>query len=266
MKKLLFVITLLFVGICVKAQVLMTSPKGIQYWVSIPTAHGKYPIAFYVPGGGDRPENPQNSTFYKQFMPTNKDKFICAAAVMPPGRTGWDFPVDASGTKAGAYIAKYIFDTYADQSNGKFHGGGWSAGASYNFWYECRSFLTTLTICAGLGDMNTIRAFGQYKIPGRHYHGTSDGAISITKVRYGVDQYGPAMVLIEIPGGSHSSAPALAYSTTENIALWYLSFNPPPDNSGMDYPVKKAYLSTSKNKLVIEFENGITWEYPPPEY
>lgn len=242
---------------------LKTSPKGIQFWVSVPANSGKYPIAFYAPGGGDRPENPQNSTFYKQFIPTNKEKFICVAIVMPPGKTGWDYPVDTNGTTALAYMAKYIFDTYADQSNGKFHGGGWSAGASYNAWYQCRSFLTTLTICAGMGNMDTIKAFGQYNIPGRHYHGTSDDSINISKVRYAVAQYGPAMVLIEIPNGEHPSAPALAYSTTENIGLWYASFNP-PDNSGMDIPVKRAYLSESKNRLVIEFENGKVWEYPPP--
>lgn len=262
MKKLL-TITLLFAAfICAAAPVLKTSSKGIQYWISVPDAPGKYPIAFYAPGGGDQPENPQNSTFYKQFIPTNKDKFICVAAVMPAGRTGWDFPVDASGTKAGAYIAKYIFDTYSDQSNGKFHGGGWSAGGSYNFWYDCRSFLTTLTICAGLGNMDIIRAFGQYKIPGRHYHGTSDGAIPINKVRYAVGEYGPTMVLIEIPGGSHSSAPALAYSTTENIALWYLSFGG-PDLSGIKIPPKISYFDTGEKKFVVELENGQILKFTP---
>lgn len=243
--------------------ILKKSPIGIPYYQSVPEVPGIYPLAMYAGGGGDGEEKVQYSQFAEEFVPMNKDKFICIAAQLPDHRTGWDTKVNGELTEL-AHTAHFIRDGFKPSA---FHAGGWSAGATINSWYQCKEFLTTLTLAAGGGTYSLFVEMGKLGIPARWYHAKDDGSIPYSKAQNYSAAYGKAMQLITIEKGGHGAAPEQAYGRTENIGAWYLSLSKPvepPDNSGMDIPIKRAYLSESKNRLVIEFENGKVWEYPPP--
>lgn len=244
---------------------LKTSLKGIQFYEPDVLDKNKG-IVLYLCGGGNPSENPLNSTFVREFVVAHKDKFQCFAGILPSGRTGWDFTLDEAKTlEASSYLARYIKDTYP--YNGNFTYTGFSAGASIIGVNDSSDFVTNFVLCAGGGPYSMFASLGRKNIPARWYHAIDDGAISISKAREYSKVYGSAMQLIEIPKGGHGAAPAVAFDTNSDLATWIMNkSNPvePPENSGMDIPIKRAYLSESKNRLVIEFENGKVWEYPPP--
>lgn len=256
MKKLLFIITLLFVGLfyaCTAMAQDKTEPitglRYIEYSNCI-----ECPLIIYFAG---YQEDVKNSEFVRKFVPANKDKFT----IIVPYASGWEAPMSDKRFR-GLVFAQGIKALYPRTFN---VATGFSLGGGYGLNAALADEFDVIVICAGSGSgEQVVKAFGAKPVKVRHYHATGDPQIPISSGKYRYTWLRGKLDenFIEVTGNYHSAAPAYAYSSAE-LVKWILSYYK-PDNSGMDYPIKKAYLSTSKNKLVIEFENGTVWEYPPP--
>jgi hypothetical protein len=242
----------------------LTSPSGLRYklWDDVKDA----PLLIYLSG---KDENINSSIFVNQFVPANKDKFIIAAPYFIAGKSGWEWMLQ--NNFAGVTFTKEM--KTLNPGDGRTFITGFSAGGTYDVYARLATDITAFCSCAGSGDdYHSVVEFATKGVPGKHYHGDADGAPYYTSPnnyklgkKTAIDWFraaGGNIEFITIPGGGHSSAPQRAYSTTENLAAWFLSKGN-PTNPVLKDPVKNSYFVESEGKLIVETESGKVLKFTP---
>lgn len=271
MRKILLV-AFLVLTFSVSAQVAKVTTDGnkIPYYESY--IGDDKPILIYLHGDGqsgngttDYLSKIRSVSFYTKFYQAHKDKFNIFMPQYPSTQHGWN---DKS---IGINFFRFVMNNY--KSDGRVYLTGHSSGGRGTNTIAHMALkegltVTAIAVVAGAGERyDDTRSFSA-KIPQYIFVGSSDGTVnglSQNKQLYNwYKQGGGSPEYLEYAGIGHGSD-ALAYAG-DALAKWFLSKGTPtvPEKSGEDIPVKKIYFSESKNRLIIEFENGKVFEYPPP--
>lgn len=254
MKKILFIFAILFYACTALAQVERTERvTGLKYLEY--STNG--PLIVYYAGLG---EDIRYSEFVKKFVPANRDRFT----IVVPYQSSWEKPM-SDGKFLAVWFMREVKKIYPRPKPTT--STGFSLGASFGFQAQMAidGEADVVVICAGSGSNEaTVNAFGATGIPVRHYHASGDRQITIDKgkVRYTWLRGRLDNNFIEIPGGSHGTAPAVAYAPETKLGDWILSFGN-PINPVIKDPVKSAYFVESEGKLIIETESGKTLRFTP---
>lgn len=213
-----FLITLSIAG---NSQTLRTIPgTSFQYYEYLPTKAGSPSLSIYF---GGFQEKVLESRYAKEYIVNNRDQFIHLMPVLPctDQKCGWEQPF--GGQWSMVYFTRWAKLNYAQYNDGRTYGYGYSAGGDYDPIALLGAEFTAFVVCAGSSNNPTkLEAYAKLQVPIWHFHGTKDTSAPNTyeaglSAKKYLEKGGAKLRFISIEGGTHESAPALAFSKNYHL-------------------------------------------------